>query len=78
MHFVGDGEHTAIREVNVLEARAVRMQGMTGGHGGHFHVLQNSVVLGEWQSGEKPIVKRSSVRQTPEATLILRGAWPLL
>jgi len=65
-HFVGDGEHTAIREVDVLNARAVRMQRMTGRDGGHPHVLENAVVLGAWQCGQEPIVKRTSVRQPTE------------
>jgi len=34
-HFVGDGEHTAVREIDVLDARAVRMQRMTGPDGRH-------------------------------------------
>jgi riboflavin synthase alpha subunit len=37
-------------------SRAMRMQGMTGGHGGNGHVMQNALVLGAWQRGEEPIV----------------------
>jgi hypothetical protein len=42
------------------------MQGMTGGDGRHPYELENSIVLGAWQCGEKPIVKNTSVRQAAE------------
>ncbi len=65
-HFVGDGEHAAVWEVDILDASAVRMQGMTGRDWRHRQVLENPVVLGAWQCGEQPIVKKTSVRQATE------------
>jgi hypothetical protein len=65
-HLVGDGEHTAVREVNIPDSSAVRMQRMTDGDGRHPQVGKNSVVVGAGQRSKEPIVEQSSVGQSAE------------
>jgi hypothetical protein len=55
----------AIRKVDVLDLRAMRLQRIAGSHGIHSDVPQYSVVLVMWQSRKEPIVQWSSVWQAP-------------
>ena len=65
-HFVGDGEDTTVREVDVLDPHAVRLQDFAGGHGVHSDVGQQPAVYGGRQSCEETVVQMCAVRQKPD------------
>jgi len=64
-HLIRDREHTAIREIHVRDARAVRLERTSGHACVHVEMLLNTCVVNRWQRGEKPIVQRRAVRKKP-------------
>jgi hypothetical protein len=55
-HFIGDGEHTPIRKVDVGVRRAVHLKRTAGHPTVHVQMPLNACVVNGWQRGEKAIV----------------------